>query len=261
MNTCDLQEAGMEASPDSESLYRFRAGSYFLYVVLQPNCVLIKDPIDYGFPPAIRKLLPPTIDLSHNFVRISSSGTVAFATTKLKGLDTVWHNTGVEITTLPVVRRIKANVFKVKYGTEFAVAKVARFEFEIPYIEAETRDLDRHAVGPKFLGHLLENGRPMGMLVEYLDGRQPSKDDFDACSKVLCRLHSLGWAHRDINRDNFVLVGSEAKLIDFEGSGPATEQERETEFGKLYQELIDESRRGAPAHSEDYAEGGYPLGI
>jgi thiamine kinase-like enzyme len=41
----------------------------------------------------------------------------------------------------------------------------------------------------------------------------------------LCRLHSLGWAHGDINRENFVILGSEAKLIDFEASGPATKQE------------------------------------
>jgi hypothetical protein len=64
----------------------------------------------------------------------------------------------VEITTLPVVRRIKANVFNAKYGTVVAVAKVARFEFEIPFIEAETRVyrvIDGHTAGPKFLGHLL----------------------------------------------------------------------------------------------------------
>jgi hypothetical protein len=199
-------------------------------VGLQPNCVLISDPIDYSFPPAIRKLLPPTtIDLCHNFARISTSGKTTFATTKLRGLDTLWHNTAVDITTLRVIRRIKANVFKVKHGSEFAIGKVARFEFEIPYIEAETRvyrDIDGHGVGPKFLAHLLENGRPTGMWIEYLDGQRPSKDDFETCSRVLCGLHSLGWAHRDINRDNFIIVGPEAKLIDFEESGPATEQER-----------------------------------
>lgn len=86
---------------DFESLYRFRGGLYVLYVVLQPNCVLISDPIDYSSPPAIRKLLPPvTIDLYHNFARISTSGKVTFATTKLRGLDTLWHNTAVDITTL-----------------------------------------------------------------------------------------------------------------------------------------------------------------
>jgi predicted Ser/Thr protein kinase len=264
MNTRELQAAGMDASPDSESLYRFRADSYVLYVVLQPHCTSIPDPFDYGFPPAVRKLLPPTIDSAFNMVHISSSGELAFTTTKLKGVDTIWHPTIIDVTTLPVVRQIKANVFKVKYAGEYAVAKIARFEFEVPYIEAETQSyqvLNGLGLGPKFLAHLSENGRPMGMLIECLDGRRPTKDDFKACSRVLRRLHSQGWAHRDINRDNFVVVGSEAKLLDFEESGPATEQERSAEMEKLYQELIDESGRGAPAHRQDYVEGEYPMGI
>ena len=241
MKTCELQAAGMDASPDYESLYRFRAGSYVLYVVLQPHCVSISDPIDYGFPPAILKLLPPTIDPSYNLVHISSSGESKFTTVKLKAIETVWNPTIIDIITLPVVREIKVNVFKVKYAGEYAIAKIARFEFEIPYIEAETRsyrELDGLGLGPKFLAHLSENGRPMGMLIEYLDGQRPTKDDFDACSRALRHLHSRGWAHRDINRDNFIVLGSEARLVDFEESGPATEQERFAEMEELYQELI-----------------------
>jgi len=100
----------------------------------------------------------------------------------------------------------------------------------------------------------------MGMLIEYFDGRRPTKDDFDACSKALKRLHSLGWAHRDINRDNFIVIGSEAKLVDLEQAGPASEEERLAELEKLY-ELIDESGRGAPIDTEDSVEGEYPMGI
>jgi len=264
MNTCELQAAGIDATPDYESLYRFRAGSYVLYVVLQPHCIFLTDPDDYGFPPAIRKLLPSTIDPSYNLVHISSSGECQFTTVELKAVNTVWHPTIVDVTTLPMVRPIQANVFKVKYGGEYAIAKMALFEFEIPYLEAETRsyrDLEGLGLGPKFLAHLAENGRPMGMLIEYFDGRRPTKDDFDACSRTLRRLHSWGWANRDINRDNFVIVGSEAKLVDFEESGPATEQKRWAEMEKLYHELIDESGREAPAHREDYVEGEYLIGI
>jgi len=264
MKTCELQEVSMESSPDFESLYRFRAGSYVLYVVLQPRCALIADPDDYGFPPAILKLLPSTIDPSYNCVDISSSGQCQFATVKLKAVETLWHSNIVDVVTLPIVRRLNPNVFKVKYAGEYAIAKIARFEFEIPYIEAETRSYQRLeglGLAPKFLAHLSENGRPMGMLIEYLHGRPPTKDDFDACSRALSRLHSWGWAHRDINRHNFVVVGSEARLVDFEESSPATEQERSAELEKLYQNLIDESGRGAPADREDYVEGQYPMGI
>jgi len=264
MKTCELQQAGMDATPDYESLYRFRAGSYVLYVVLQPHCISITDPVDYCFPPAILKLLPPNIDPAYNLVHISSSGESKFSTVKLKAVDTVWHSTVVDIFTLPIVRWIKASVVKVKYDGEYAIAKIARFEFEIPYIEAETRsyrDLHGLGLGPKFLGHLSENGRPMGMLIEYFDGRRPTQDDFEACSKALKRLHALGWAHRDINRDNFVVVGSEAKLVDLEQAGPASEEERLAELEKLYKELIDESGRGAPIDTEDSVEGEYPMGI
>jgi len=48
-----LQIAGMEARPNEESLYRFRKGSYVLYVTLAADCVLL-DGYDYGFPPAAR---------------------------------------------------------------------------------------------------------------------------------------------------------------------------------------------------------------
>ena len=254
----------MESGPDCESLYRFRAGLYVLYIILQPHCTLIADPDDYGFPPAILKLLPSTIDPSYNLVHISSSGECQFTTVELKAVETVWHSTIVDVITLPIVRRMNPNVFKVKYAGAYAIAKIAWFEFEIPYIEAETRsyrDLEGLSLGSKFLAHLSEKPRPMGMLIEYLDGRRPTKDDFDACSRALRRLHCWGWAHRDINRDNFVVVGSEARLFDFEESGPATEQERSAEMEKLYQKLIDESGRGAPAHREEYVEGEYPMGI
>jgi len=234
MKTCELPAARMDASLDYEGPYRFPTGSY---VVLQPHCISSSGPIDYGFPPAILKLLPPTINPSYNLV----NGGSEFATLKPKATETISKAPIVDILTLPIVREIKGNVFKVKYAGEYAIAKIARFEFEIPYIEAETRsyrELEGLGVGPKFLAHLSENGRPMGILIEYLEGRPPTKNDFDSCSRALRRLHSRGWAHRDINRDNFIVIGSDSRLVDFEESGPATEQERFAEMEELYQELI-----------------------
>jgi hypothetical protein len=166
--TCDLEQAGMDACDtecDTESLYRFRAGSFVLYVVVQPRCILIKDISDYGFPIAIRNLLPPTIPSSHNLVEISSNGDIISSHHKFKGVETIWHPHSTDVSTLSVVRKLKTGVFKVKYGEGFVVAKIARFEFEIPYIEAETRsyrDIDGHEIGPKFLAHLTENGRTIG---------------------------------------------------------------------------------------------------
>ena len=41
----------------------------------------------------------------------------------------------------------------------------ARFDWEIQYIENETTRIN-HDVGPRFLGHLTEDGRAIGFLME-----------------------------------------------------------------------------------------------
>src|SRR5579859_300089 len=238
IDTRELQQAGMEASPNNESLYRFRKGSYVLYVTLAANCVLLDDS-DYGFPPAIRNLLPQSIDTSYNHAFIDSSGTVAFSTCQLKGVTTLWHDNNVDITTLPVVRPIKANCFKVQYSGSWAIAKFAHFEWEIRFLEAETaiyRTLDGHSgIAPKFLGHLHENGRVAGMLLEYIEGRRPRKEeDYGACASGLGRLHDLGLVHGDINLDNFIVTGvGDARLVDFENCRIGTEEERMIEAKEL----------------------------
>ena len=174
-----LQIAGMEASPNEESLYRFRKDSYVLYVTLAADCVLL-DGYDYGFPPAVRKFLPPTIDMSYNHAFIDSSGNVTFSIREFKGVTTLWSHNNIDITTLPVVRQIKANCFKVRFNERWGIAKFARFDWEIPFIQAETvmyRTLDEHnGIAPKFVGHLHENGRIVGMLLEYIEGRKPTND-------------------------------------------------------------------------------------
>lgn len=260
----ELQPAGMESSPENESLYRFRKGSYVLYITLAANCRLLDDPCDYGFPPAIRRLLPPTIDTTHNHATITSSGSIIFSHQALKGITTLWHSNIIDITTLPVVREVKANVFKVRYNGDWAIAKFARFEFEIQFIEAETvahRSIEGKDIAPKFLGHLHENGRGVGMLLEYMDGRRPGKGDYDACASVLDQLHCLGMIHGDINMDNFIVRAGKAKLVDFENCRRGTEEERRKEVEVLKKEFLDDSRRGAPRDGEDYQEGEYPIGI
>ena len=50
----------------------------------------------------------------------------------------MWHNSKIDITMLPVVRKIKANCFKVKYNGDWAIAKFAQLDWEIRFIETET---------------------------------------------------------------------------------------------------------------------------
>jgi predicted Ser/Thr protein kinase len=225
---------------------------------------LIGDISDYGFPQGIRNLLPPTIPSSHNLVKISSSGEITSSHHQLKGVETIWHTNKIDVTTIPVVREMKTGVYKVIYGEGFAVAKIARFEFEVPYIEKETRvyrDIDGRGIGPKFLAHLIENGRTMGFLIEYLVFRSPSKEDLSACIAVLRRLHSLGLVHGDVNRNNFLIMDGYARLIDFDSCAAANKDAVAEELDRVYAELIDESGRGAPRRRKDYEEGQYPIGI
>jgi len=122
-------------------------------VTLAANCVLLDDS-DYGFPPAIRKLQPCTIDTSCNHVCIDSFGIATFSIRQSKSVITLWHNRKIDITTLPVVRAIKANCFKVQYDGNLATAKFARFDWEIRFIEVETaiyQTINQHNIAPKFL--------------------------------------------------------------------------------------------------------------
>lgn len=57
-------------------------------------------------------------------------------------------------------------------------------------------------------GHLTENGRVMGFLVEKVEGRFACSDDLAQCEALLRRLHGLGdlgLVPRDVNRYNFIM--------------------------------------------------------
>ena len=271
MDTRKLEPAGMDAddtdTTNSNHLYRFRYGSYVLYVEIEPHCILVESNDNYGFPLAIRKLLPETIPISHNLVRITSSGKITSCNYSFKEVQTIWHLNKVDVATLLVLRQLTSAVFKVKLGSDFAIAKIARFDFEICYIEAETRayrDLDGQDITPKFLGHLTENRRTMGMLIEYLnDFRMASKQDLAPCTATLTHLHGLGYIHGDINRHNFLIRrdGQVAKVIDLDFCVAAVDEEVVEEMRKVSVALNDEGYRGAPREGQDRIESEYTLGI
>src|SRR5256885_12443561 len=50
-----------------------------------------------------------------------------------------------------------------------------------------SRIIDGKEIGPKFLAHLIEDGRMMGFLIEYLDSHCATSEDFSKCKAVLCR--------------------------------------------------------------------------
>lgn len=130
------------------------------------------------------------------------------------------------------------------------IAKIPRFEWKLPRIEQETRLyqlLEGSGLAPRFLGHVHENGRIMGFLLERIEGRPASLQGLIACEAALEKLHGLGLIHGDVNRYNFLVTdeGEDVKLINFErfqeNAGPALMSE---ELEDLRAEMVDESGRG-----------------
>lgn len=136
------------------------------------------------------------------------------------------------------------------------VAKFARFEWEIPQLEAETEAngwiQDHKGIAPEFLGHLTEDGRVIGFLMARVssDWRHATPDDLALCSDVLGKLHKLGIKHGDTNKHNFFIHRNEegqevATLIGFDmATRNATEEERAAEMEGLRAQLEDTSGRG-----------------
>lgn len=134
-------------------------------------------------------------------------------------------------------------------GQETMIAKIARFPWEIQYIEAETRIyqlLQSSGIGPRFLGHVHEEDRIIGFLLEKVEGRHAGPADLVICQKALKRLHILGILHGDTNRYNFI-IGSNGQvvLIDFDKAQVnSDEQVLEKEMTGLPEQLSEETGRG-----------------
>ncbi|KAH6958157.1 hypothetical protein FAVG1_04120 [Fusarium avenaceum] len=135
------------------------------------------------------------------------------------------------------------------YGQNTVVAKIARFPWEIQYIEAETRIYQRlqsSTVSPSFLAHIHEEDRVIGFLLEKVEGRRAGIADLEICQRALQRLHDLGILHGDVNRHNFIIPpGHEAVLIDFEKSMINADAESlKKEMSSLAEQLSEDTGRG-----------------
>lgn len=130
------------------------------------------------------------------------------------------------------------------------VAKMARFYWEIPYIEAETQMyqvLDGRGIAPKFLGHIHEEGRVMGILLEKVaDGRPAAPADLGRCMAALSRFHALGYLHGDCNKYNFIIRPDDTiVLIDFERATKCDDKALiEKEMASLESQFADTTGRG-----------------
>jgi hypothetical protein len=185
--------------------------------------------------------------------------TSTISTDPLREIKTTWHEVSIDVLSLKRMRRLRSGLHEVQYNGAPAIAKVANFEWQIAQIERETwayswladnanERPDEPPIAPKFLGHLTENGRTMGFLLEKLDGEEAGIADLADCEALLDRLHNdVGLVHGDVNRYNFVIdrvSGGGVRLVDFEHAQEFDEELARTELMSLPAELTEETGRG-----------------
>ncbi|KAF8079135.1 hypothetical protein FPV67DRAFT_98519 [Lyophyllum atratum] len=233
----------------TESEIRVRIGDQIKYIVVEPGAMTCDI---LSFPPDFISHMPilPGGDWTCACV-FGTPGNLAVEVSNatLAGVQGKWHPNVVDVQHFTPLSRFKARVHEVQLASKIVVAKIARFEFEIPRVEQETaayQAIAGHGIGPTFIGHLAEHGRVMGFLIEKLEGRRADITDLEACQHAVRQLHSLGIVHGDLNRHNFVVSPTGGvTLLDFENATLNGSQEAmNSEYAQLSEQLQEDSGRG-----------------
>lgn len=244
-----------EVDENDQSFFRLLVdGLSIKYITVEPG---IYSAEDMCFGPSLASILPklPTGDWNDGLVAKNAKDDqpyfVSFNLTQLPGVQNIWHGTYVEYLELSIGRKLRTGIYEAKCSLfdDIVVAKFARFPWEIQYMENETTAyqwISGHNIGPQFLGHLTENGRVIGLLMERItDARHAGTQDLEACGEVLSRLHNLGVRHGDTNRFNFLVRDSKATLIDFDTAQKCDDRNLLLqELNQLTVCLKDPSKRG-----------------
>lgn len=214
----------MEVDDDDswESEYRLQIGTQVKYLVIDPG---IYDRDTLSFP--LASLPPLQFDANWTVAHISRSpsGTLltTLSTRKLAGIKALWHPTTISCLDLEKTDQLTAAAYEAVPSPTLTsvltasspgapvIAKIARFEWEIPRLEQETRIyqlFEGSGLAPRFLAHVREEDRVIGFVLEKVAGRAAGVEDLKACEEVLGKLHARGVVHGDVNRFNF-LVGEE----------------------------------------------------
>lgn len=139
--------------------------------------------------------------------------------TALPSIRGAWHENRFEYSTLmaptepnryPKGHILRQNVFILESPlfSEPVMVKFAATRAQIAPFTKETQAyklLLSRDVGPKFLGHVTEEGRVIGFVLEFVQGRVPGIEDREACETALEELHALGLKHGDLELGSFVV--------------------------------------------------------
>ncbi|KAJ3482829.1 hypothetical protein NLG97_g7466 [Lecanicillium saksenae] len=241
--------------------FRIRAGPLVKYITLAAGALdafaLLDMPTDFA------AILPP-LDYGSkdwNQARVERSGetkelVAVLEQTALAAVTDAWHP--VELDILELEKTEEMSLLTGEYlwnrnGTKtMVIAKMARFPWEIASIDAETqayKALTEFNLGPKFLGHVQENGRIIGFALEKLHGRRHARpDDIAVCQAALGQLHSRGISHGNVKGNHFLVDDDEDNsvvIVDFaQARVAAAKDELEAEHDNLALGLREESDGG-----------------
>lgn len=244
---------------DEDGMYRIRYGSRVGYLSM-PADVFDEDTMcrPYLLIPKLPKS-PPQDWTKMHIRRNAHDGSlqITYTNDPLPAIRSTWHQQYVDVLALKETRYYRSRIREVIYQGKPAIAKIAAFDWQIPSIENETfaysimetylaANPECRRISPRFLGHLTENGRVMGMLLEKLEGEHASIQELDPCKDTLWILHKMDMIHGDPNRYNFIVEkeSGEVKLVDFEHVEDYDEAKAALELESLAKELREETGRG-----------------
>ncbi|KAF6785968.1 alpha-galactosidase A [Colletotrichum sojae] len=248
------------ANGRSDCHFRIRAGRGAKYVTIKAGA-LDAEALD-DMPLYFENILPPLEFYvnswkSASVVRNPTTRELeaALSSADLPAVKSVWHPRLVDCFDIERTEFLTPLAQECKWVAtdeqpQVMVAKMARFGWEVPYIEAETgmyQVLEGKGIAPRFLGHVHEQGRVMGILLEKVpDGRHAGPGDLERCQAALGRLHALGYLHGDCNKYNsLVRPGGEVVLLDFEKARRCDDRGLlEAEMASLPAQLAETTGRG-----------------
>jgi hypothetical protein len=116
----------------------------------------------------------------------------------LPRIPNLWHSLQIDHLELQIGEERRSNVNEPtspRFDSTIVV-KFARFPWEIGYLDAETAAYERiqgHQIGPRFLGHLTEEGRVIGCLMERIpDAQHATPEDLSVCQQNFVQTTSAG---------------------------------------------------------------------
>ncbi|KAH8904103.1 alpha-galactosidase A [Coniochaeta sp. PMI_546] len=251
----------MEVSTNGRSncYFRILAGRSVKYITIKAGA-LSADLLD-DMPLDFQNILPPLPYYEDTWnsacITRNPSSHQLEATLSPAGLPSVksiWHPRMIDFLDIERTEYLALLTQECKWkaasAPERMIAKMARFHWEVQYLEAETRMyqvLEGRDIAPKFLGHIHEAGRVIGFLLEKIpDGRNAEPADLEICEAALRRFHALGFVHGDCNKYNFIVrPDGQVVLIDFEKARACADPIlMETEVASLKEQLAEMTGRG-----------------